>query len=817
MIKHCDSASRWVGLLAGLTLTACTTVSQTDISYAEALLAEWGTATASSPILSRKKDHYKFNLKKDADSFYATAKSEINAGIARHTQRVTSVLLAGSTQANSVSKGLFDAQKQKFSAVQTAALSDNEKSRIDNEQKFLMEQARLNYGICLNAADSELAIAATLQDTDKISALNSQALARRNGCFSEYLNRIAPQSPAADTLHPGLPEDNVPALSRIQSLPFQAKEALLTPYSTNDISGLSGSPALPDHEAIAQAATNNFHKAMFTTLGGENVGNALFGVAMVSVNPGWRTRQNYKAVVNIQPQLIYKRATRKTTLNYLKDSTVPAELRAAIAYQVGEGCEEKNLAPLCKNHEALLHSLKTNWQHDSHADVVSNPSAVTVTAISPVSYGQTLDLKNRQLTQLHLTTMLAAALQNAGLEKAAEFYVDFSKQQRLDFASRNKRNNVNVFSHGNSVIGIEVGPEFLAAAAGREGSAWRLQRQTIPVLLAIDIVDEKDDHYRPIFVKSCKPHDDLEHYCLLEPKLQFVNTHRWLPIDKNRFNIPFLPERKLLSTKQLTDVQKTLRNACGEEPKDTGRQNNQFLQARCNELRAKLLGHYNYSSLPILAQAKPKPAIQHIYPDKVTLAVADGKVKPKQVRFIVSGSDLRTLAAGDNTDITGQIAPYFDGQAVEAAALVGDSIVIDMRITDNKGPVMFKIGYEGGSINSGTSPATLAQVLTKVSSQGPNEVQYVIKSDAIGAELTLPPGQRDLPEQVGKLLQTIHTPPNPATGVVALPGTCAYLVTQKPNLVTQLGDCTAGTDERAPEYLSPIHSESAKTDLVTQE
>lgn len=735
------------------------------ITKAERLLNEWGTASASTPVLHYGDEHYKFGEIKTDKEFFKAAKEESNAGIARHEQMITSVFLSASAQFDPLNQELVQSQLEKFRSANesqpAAELTEAQQTMIETNQEYIADQAKSNYLACLAAADAEMATAKTLTDQAQILALNDSAIARRKTCLDDYQATIFPVATQPGEL--SLPENNVPALNRIQTTPFAGKSDLSTPWGDAEKSPLS-EVVLPDHQALAQAATNNFLNGMFTTLS-ESQGESMFGVTMVAVNPGWRTRENHKAVINIAPKLTYRAATRKGVEEYLSRKDIDKDLRAAISLIYDHSCKGKDYEAICSDDVAdgdtespqtkLAQRLEEDWEHDTYNSLIRDSAMLTAIALSPISYAQNMDLHNRRITQLNLSLMLAASLREAGAEQAAEIFADFSRKQQKDFISKNALNSVNIFSYGSYMFGVEVGPEFVAATEFDGDPELRLQKQSFPVLVKFQI-ESKKNFQKFWFAEDCNINGNKLEYCLVEARLKVETTHRWQPL-KRRFTDFLSPSNRFgLSTAQLMEVKNGLTSSL-----NTPLNNDEFYKNRVYELRKKLLGTYEEFTIPAKKPTPPKvPSINYIYPTAVTLdKQADGKtIKPKDVKFVVSGKHFAELATKSNpTDVKAALSPLYAGQTIKSADLVGNSILLEMQISDNKGPVGLVITHNGKQISGVNSPNTLAQL--KVKGAPPparTSTVYEVQAQKDGQTLvTLPPGKSDLPANITKVIEGV--------------------------------------------------------------
>lgn len=741
-------------------LVACQTIENEtklpSLNRAEAILDEWGAITASVPIISIPSEEFKFSLDKSADEFYKNAKEEVNAGVAQHTQTVFSLLLAGSSQNDPLNQNLFS---QELSQYQTDLSAYQANTQLSDEQKvalqksnselalFYTQAAGENYTACVAVADAEKAAADKAATVAEQIQLNNASVQRRKTCLDDYQAEIASLATASPTkpTYPSLPDNNIPDVKRLVGTPFGSKNEISADFSNKDKGILSQSYALPDHAAIPQAATYKFLSEMFKNISDNKDGQALFGVTMVSINPGWRTNGNYRAVINIEPKIVFERATQTTTEAYLKDAKISDEFKAAIAINYGIDCSGYDFKYLCDEKYSLLNEKLSAYRISDYSDIKDYKFEINTTAISPVTYAQNTDLQNRQISQINLSLMLAASLRNAGVGQSAEVFAEYSRQRRKEFGSRNAINNVSVYSSG-QMVGVEVAPEFLAANPDNNDSKLVLQSQTFPMLLRFE-AEQQGSWNMPIIASNCGPKEQ-EHYCLLEPKFEFTTTSRWKTNEGGFWS----RSKKLLKAETLYDVKEKLEKECNSL-------DDAFIHTNCEELRSKLFGQVSYVNLP---KTEPRvPSFAHIFPVSATIKRdKENKIIPLEQTFVLSGEYLDELAKGGTIDLTDKLTPVFAQQSVKKATIIGGSLVVDMTFADAKGPVMFTIEHQGKTIHTAHSKNTLAQISVapkKAPTTPKTPVVFDVSQDTKNnsTKVTLSPGTKDLPEVVGKVLDSM--------------------------------------------------------------
>lgn len=743
-------------------LAACQTtdnrIELNSIVEAEQVLDKWGSVTASVPVISIPSDDFKFALNKTTEQYYDNAKQEINAGIAQHTQTVFSFMLAASSQNDVLNQDAFSEKLTQYEAKLKKAqakpeLSEEEQATLKADAAALIAEyklaAKANFDTCKDVADFEQEAAKNATTTEEKLRLTTSSVDRRQSCLDSYQAELATLNPTATMpQYPGYPENNVPALSRIQNTPFLAQQGLSDTFSSKDNAIMDSAFAIPDHTAIPQAATNKFLSDMFKSISDNKDKSAYFGVTMVSVNPGWRTSENYKAVINIEPAIVYERASKSTTDAFLANEKIDKTQRAALATSYYISCKGFDFEALCdKNKQGFMKQVVPFFPVASYKDLLAEKYDVNTTAISPVTYGQTFDLQNRQISQINLSLMLAASLRAAGVGEAAEIFTSYSRERRKEFGSKNSLNNVSVFSSGKTV-GVEISPEFFAANPDNNNSEEKLQAQTFPMLIRFEASD-REDWKAPSIAVECDGNAETYDICLMEPKFQFVTTPRWKIKE-----MPFFRAlaSKTINTEDLFNIKSGVADDCQKYRADV------FVDAKCEELTSKIFGTRSFVSLPKFPEKTANPSFSHIHPKTVTIKrdKANDPIVLKQ-QFVLSGEHLQQLRS---VDLSQHLDTLFDGQNIKKASLVGGSIVVDMEISKADGPLIFSLKHADYTLSTGSTKQAIAQIAMQAKrapskTVTPAQFSIVQDKDNGAVKVTLPPGNTDIPENTGKVIESL--------------------------------------------------------------
>ncbi|GAC20287.1 hypothetical protein [Paraglaciecola arctica] len=771
-------------ILNGCTTHIARSTKLPAIQIADEVLDEWGSVTASPPIISIPADEYEFKIDKTSQQYYQGAKDEVNAGILQHTKTVFSFLLAASTQADATTKALYENQFSNYenavAKIETGKqLTDEEKKTVQDAKKNIVDSlakaAKENFTTCTAIADGEDdRVTGDISVSDAIT-LNNAAVNRRKDCLNDYqleLKELATVSQLPD--FPTLPENNVPALNRLQTTPFVGKTDLNGEGFSLSNSNLKDSLSLPDYNALPQAATNKFLADMLTTISSNDEKNAYFGVSMISVNPGWRTKEGYHAVVNLNPTVLLDQASKATVRKYIEDQSVDDELKNLIRANYIDACEydtdtNKEIKQLSlvrdekceKRYKDIVKKAKAKHAIKSFEDLLLDEYDINTTAISPVTYAQTQELQNKQISQINLSLMLAASLQNAGMKESAEAFADFSKQRRKEFGSRSVDNNVSVFSTG-KLVGLEIQPEFFAATWDDSDPSMLLQQQTFPILLRFDTIGEKQFDELKV-AKDCDKNDVTDDYCLLEPLIYVTPTTRWKSSSRSPW---LLNSKEQLTTEELFNLQRVLKEECVKDYGDDV--SNNFIKRKCEELNSKLFGDIQFTRLPHRQAEKTETKLvefSHIFPSSVTLKRnEEKKIEDHLQDFVLIGKNLSSLKGKDEADIKGKIKSVFEGVEVQSVSVSGNTMTIRTNITEAKGPVIFIIEEGGKVISTAMSKNAIAtliieEVKKKVSSVESETVIKLIADDNQSISVTLPVGVDDIPEHVLEVLKSFYEKP----------------------------------------------------------
>lgn len=182
---------------------------------------------------------------------------------------------------------------------------------------------------------------------------------------------------------------------------------------------------------------------------------------------------------------------------------------------------------------------------------VKNTAEPIVSAVSPMTEAQTLDLASSIRTQQAFALRLALLVTGFGAEAEAQHLFQHVQRLEQDAVTRTPLNSVASYSNAGGTFGYQIGPslhgvadwittrrvggignvvKWLIAGEIHPGPDMILQRQSFPVMLFIGL-NKTDLRLR---VGRSKQKDGTVSFYLTEPRLAFRQTVRWIPMMKSR-------------------------------------------------------------------------------------------------------------------------------------------------------------------------------------------------------------------------------------------------------------------------------------------
>jgi len=512
-----------------------------------AYLEEFGSASISSPLLSLPDPNiFAFNLKAGADEYYDGARTESQLKLAGFTQsalqfgagaEVTVDPLAAAAYAENLAR--YKEELQAYRQARAADSSDAAQKRSLEKRAAELEAQKLLDDLPSNATDAQ----------------KREAEAKRDRYLAEHLptatTPAAPEYPTPPELwHPdsamAAPSPD-PALSALSSKQLQPYLALMDK--------LGGPPSkLANRAAISIAAGDTATEAIFRVLGQPAEAakfkdkRVLFGVSMVSVNPGWRTSTKYAADVAMTIEFTYVSSTRERLKVLALDPNKPKDkdtLASCDASVAGESLGLDVLASCLATSVLDGRSVKFVIPEELRPPENYRGPSPLVAAVSPTSDSQVVDEAHSGRQQTAVALALGLALRQSGMSGQARSFLNYAKSQENDAASREAIAAVNSYSHSGGLIGFQVGPRQHADPSG--GAGADLHRQSFPVLMVIGF-DQRDLGIR--FSGGGAADGHSERVTAYEPALKLCESARWNRLERRHW-YDRRPKSELARTEQL--------------------------------------------------------------------------------------------------------------------------------------------------------------------------------------------------------------------------------------------------------------------------
>lgn len=302
-----------------------------------------------------------------------------------------------------------------------------------------------------------------------------------------------------------------------------------------------------------------------------------------------------------------------------------------------------------------------------------------VSAVSPMTETQTLDLKNSLRRQKSSAMKIAIALSGLGASAQGQFFRDFADRLEQDVATRSAINVVNSYSQSGSMFGFQVTPRLKALSDPSSSKArpvLTLDPLTFPMLIMVGIKAETARLTARIL-------DDQ--LVLVEPMLVLSQTSRWNPQGNPiRDDLPLGRAWDRLWKYRLTEHERmewAARLYAAEDEVRTRTQTQgsrdrfgigEFMLSRIHMLREKVLGSFSQQFLPmdVFVSSGVPHVTPPIAPKSVKPALVkgpSGKAVPKKFKIHLTGRYLNRLV--------GDPAKYkvlkLDGSAAKGSAITG--------------------------------------------------------------------------------------------------------------------------------------------------
>jgi hypothetical protein len=305
---------------------------------------------------------------------------------------------------------------------------------------------------------------------------------------------------------------------------------------------LEGSPGMKvaNRSAIITAAGDTVTEAIFKLLG--NPARAMqfedklimFGVSMVTVNPGWLTRKDYTTELAVSCSYEYDVARRELLLRILEK----LEAEKGVNDKTQRGRDNKKLVELIKyvlEGKEVKYGLKDDFVPQRFQKGFREEFTPLCAAASPMTDVDALDLSSRRSEQVSNALSMAGALSRANMKAQAEFFRQWAKRTEQDVRIISAYAAVTAYSNG-GFFGFRVRPRLKAIenpSLFGSKSAYVLEPQAFPVVIIVGM--DRDDLKLGFEVR--KDSEGVLRLVALEPTLAFRQTANWLPNNSSRSRV----------------------------------------------------------------------------------------------------------------------------------------------------------------------------------------------------------------------------------------------------------------------------------------
>jgi hypothetical protein len=369
---------------------------------------------------------------------------------------------------------------------------------------------------------------------------------------------------------PNLTDANIPSYLK---LPAERPKCLLDPNLA---------PKVPNRSAITTAAGDTVTEGIFKLLG--NPGGAvkfkdkimMFGVSMITVNPGWLTRKNYTAELAVSCDYYYDFARRELLIqlraNEKKQSYPDNKLIRLLdtvldsngLIGVSEVIDKlevidvnnpektsKEEIKMCATEPNSVKKIRAVFKENILPERLQKEFREQYTplaaAVSPMTDVYALDLSSTQLRQITEALTLAANIPFPRAEAGGKLVKTQDKLSNQDVRTRTACAAITAFSNG-CFFGFRVRPRLAASENPAEFGGKPenvLEPQTFPIAVIIGFdaddlqigFDVERDEQKGTGEPKCYENGTKVRLIAYEPLLSFRQTTNWLPENscKERF------------------------------------------------------------------------------------------------------------------------------------------------------------------------------------------------------------------------------------------------------------------------------------------
>lgn len=649
---------------------------------------EYGSITLSPPILVPPGDidYFKFDLPdQNAETYFKHAKEELQGRAAVLNSHAETSSMGVNLEAN---------------LDQLTAGSELWSQYFAQKNDYYRKKAAYESGqgiinnIKLDAARRKLQLA--LEEAQKKNT-DAERMVAMDAAYAQFAQEIPqPQAPGDPPKPLQFDNSQPPAVDNtLSTLPKEARAYLQAEKFANQL-GLLGNDSGAgvvnrDRAAIITASGDNTVEGILRVLGEANKAQkfkdkiVIYGVSMVSVQPGWRTKHDFEANLTVQASLDYQKARESLQANAgIRPSSVGSQHTVE---DQSRGGDNSNAAGTLKSSTGSIGdksstgSIGDKFPNTSDdCKIIKDKPIPAIAAVSPMTDIQNLDVASSQRQAIEKARRIGLALSLFGVKLGASAFNDYVQQLQSDIRTRTPQVPIAAYSNG-GIFGYRVGPS--VAALTQPGnpnstSGELLQKQSFPVLLIIGL-DQSDLKLEKVEVKD-KNGKITTAVC--EPSLKIIQSPSWIPMNESA-------TQYRLSETTLIDLSEKTPAFNSEEKRDEKVINSRttyLADVRQTSLRAIVFGSMALQNIPEGLFPEYRPPKEQAIPEVEKIFVADitqSKDKKKLTgHLVIMGRELGEINLGK----------------IAARALQGTKGLLVIGMTENNGilEANFEIDAKGG-------------------------------------------------------------------------------------------------------------------------
>ena len=188
-------------------------------------------------------------------------------------------------------------------------------------------------------------------------------------------------------------------------------------------------------------------------------------------------------------------------------------------------------------------------------------------------------------------------------------FEQFVKQRENDVLTRTPEVPISAYSSGH-IFGYQIGPVLKAVGDPSSKSPkpeYQLDRQSFPVLIVCGLDSE---NFKPLITASYNQANIFKRLIVLEPQIQFTQTHRWIPLTEKSAQNRLTETDVLAWNRNLDLISNSIRPIQFKTANNMPLSDEEkaymsematfsFLRYRSSKMMNLAIGSYSYQSLPI--------------------------------------------------------------------------------------------------------------------------------------------------------------------------------------------------------------------------